>query len=489
MIAATTLLIALLVVGGVFSLAAIRASLWTPDCSGGRLFTRPLSPEHVALTARIVRTAHTNKIAGSWAGSWAIGIVEERFWGLPWWARTTLLTNSMFWEGRTYFISGTRAYGLLAHHLPIVDATACGNLFAVPVADAAPELRLLHERAPDGQSRTLGFVLAANHSIWKPKPPGAPERRRTFRSWRNHESRDLYEWGLNSPRTHRPLGGARIGVTGPSGTFVLIADRDGVYELSSLPAGDYTLHLLDVPAYQFSKDQTVRVEAIPATRPSRMDLVANWMGSIAVTVTDRDGHPVGALVELRNPDGTRTDPAIGSYRMVVNGSFRFENLPDGGRYLVLMNRFGPSVSSPYLSLYYPNARRPEDARILEIHGPEPIRTVDFLVTRLPERKVRVRATWPDGRPVGGGSVSVTNAQAEAYDDLGASADDFTTGDDGLAEVVAFGDGPVKIQASAFNPEEVEPPFCSYSGAVLLEGPRLPLSMDLVVPFAPGHRSR
>src|SRR5262249_28212250 len=130
MAAAVCLLIAFLLIGGAVASSALGSSLWTPDCSGSSMFARPLSSSHVVISARVLRTAHTNKIAGSWAGSWAIAIVEERFWGLPSWARVVLLTNDTYWEGRTYLVSGRRALGTLARLLPIVDATRCGSYYA-----------------------------------------------------------------------------------------------------------------------------------------------------------------------------------------------------------------------------------------------------------------------------------------------------------------------------------------------------------------------
>ena len=83
MTVAVCLLIAFLLIGGTVAGSAMRSSLWTPDCSGPKPFARPLSSSHVVIAARILRTAHTNKAAGSWAGSWAIAIVKERFWVCP----------------------------------------------------------------------------------------------------------------------------------------------------------------------------------------------------------------------------------------------------------------------------------------------------------------------------------------------------------------------------------------------------------------------
>jgi hypothetical protein len=489
MTAVVCLLIAFLLIGGAVAGSAMGSSLWTPDCSGSGLFARPLSSSHVVITARILRTAHTNKIAGSWAGSWAIGIVKERFWGLPSWVRVVLLTNSIYWEDKTYLVSGFRAYGALARLLPIVDATHCGGVFAAPVGDVGPELRLLREAPAEGERRIVGNVLAANPSHWKESPPGNVAPQRSFHSWRNHENKELYEWELNQP--HHSLPGARISLTGPSGTTILTTDQDGIFELANLPPATYTLHVLDLPAYQYLRDLTLKKEALATPGLSRMNLIANWMGMMEGTVTDAAGRPVAALVELRNPDGSAADRSIGDCRLTAVGAFRCENLPTGGRYLVLMNRFGPSIQSPYPLMYYPSARRPEDAQVFEVKGAEGNRHVDFHVVRLQERKLSVRATWPDGRPLVDGSITVVNVQPKAYDDLAgpANSNEFPTNNDGVAEVRVFGDTRVRLQARTYNPEEVEPPFSSVSRPMLLETWRLPPGVNFVVPFAPDHRSR
>jgi hypothetical protein len=489
MTAAVSLLLVFLLIGGSLAGAAFRSSLWTPDCSGSRMFARPLSSSHVVITAHILRTAHTNKIAGSWAGSWAIAIVQERFWGLPSWFRVVLLTNGIYWEGRTYLVSGSRAYGPIARFMPIIDATQCGSHYAAPVGDVGPELRLLREAPGEGERRIVGNALAANPSHWKQTPPGKTVPQRTFHSWRNHENKELYEWALNAPRSHHFIAGARISLTGPSGTTVMTATKDGVFELANLQPADYTLHLLDVPAYQHSQDLTLKRELLAMPGLSRMDLIANWTGMIEGTVTDTAGRPAAALVELRNPDGTGADRSIGEYRLTVNGNFRFENLPAGGRYLVLMNRFGPSIQSPYPSMYYPSARRPEGAQVFEVQGAEGNRHVDLRVVRLQERKLSARATWPDGHPLTDGSITVVNVQPEAYDDLAGLANEFPINKDGVAEVTVFGDTRVRLQAGTYNPEETDPPFSSVSPPILLESWRLPPSVNFVVPFAAGHRSR
>jgi hypothetical protein len=45
------LAVALLAVAGSFALAIVRSTLFTPDCSGSRLFVRPVGPGHAVFTA------------------------------------------------------------------------------------------------------------------------------------------------------------------------------------------------------------------------------------------------------------------------------------------------------------------------------------------------------------------------------------------------------------------------------------------------------
>jgi hypothetical protein len=153
------LVITVLCLTATLGLAIVRSSLWTPDCSGPSLYMRPLRANHTVFTARLLRVGHTAKGSGKWAGDWGIGLVQESFWGLPKWApRLVLVTNSIFWEGETFFISGMRSGGLLTRFLPIIDSTSCSALGAVPRAYAEIQLRLLRKPPPDGELRIIGYA-------------------------------------------------------------------------------------------------------------------------------------------------------------------------------------------------------------------------------------------------------------------------------------------------------------------------------------------
>jgi hypothetical protein len=81
-----------------FGLSALGSSLFSGDCRGKPLMVRPESPYHAVFTARVIFVGRSieamtrdrglfrdPQIPGArdpHVGDWAIGVVEERFWGL-----------------------------------------------------------------------------------------------------------------------------------------------------------------------------------------------------------------------------------------------------------------------------------------------------------------------------------------------------------------------------------------------------------------------
>lgn len=263
-ICAQCLLVAGLYLAGTFGLMAMQSSLWSPGCSGPGLFVRPLGPGHAVFTARLVFVSHAVKVPGRWAGNWAVGLVQEQFWGLPRWApRVVLLTNGVFWEGETYFVSGSRDVGSLTRFLPIVSAQACGSHYCEPAKDAEIQLRLLRKPPPAGEFRVAGFVRRERPlDEWKPPAKSAT----------------VYEWGLSYFQRYSVLAGARVGVTGSSGTLIFRTDKDGIYDTGSLPPDDYTFRLLDVAADQVAYARKLTRQDVIEMRPFQLDLRTGWDG-------------------------------------------------------------------------------------------------------------------------------------------------------------------------------------------------------------------
>ena len=158
---------AMLCLAATFALAIWQSSTFGPDCSGRRISTQPLFPGHSVFTAHLIRVGHSTRASGRWLGDWAIGRVQDRFWGLSSWTHVVLLTNGTFWEGEKYFIDGSPSQGLLARFLPIVEAGPCAR--TKPIVDATLELHLLRERTSAKSRRLVGYVR-------RPEP---------FRPWRS----------------------------------------------------------------------------------------------------------------------------------------------------------------------------------------------------------------------------------------------------------------------------------------------------------------
>jgi hypothetical protein len=205
--------------------AAFFSSLFNGDCRAKPPFTHTQHKEHAVFTARAIyvgRSVHTMKdlrlapenLRESPVGDWAIGLVQERFWGVPSrWPHLVLMTNLIYWKGGTYFIDGGVERSLLSNILPVV-AGGIGCSRSKLVQEAGVDLRLLREVSPR-RGAIVGRV----------RQPGP------------------YAGMMNPFDQPKFLSGAQIEVTGADGARLVTTDASGVYELDGLDAGDYTVRL------------------------------------------------------------------------------------------------------------------------------------------------------------------------------------------------------------------------------------------------------
>jgi hypothetical protein len=201
------------------------SSLFNGDCRARPPFVHAQQEDRAVFTARVIyvgRSVHTRKdlrsaaiaLRDSPVGDWAIGVIQERFWGIPSrWPHLVLLTNFIFWKGGTYFIDGGLEHSLLSSILPAVEG-GIGCSRSRPIQEAIVDLHLLRKAPP------RGAVLVG--SVREPGP---------------------YAGMMNPFEMPKFLAGAQIEVTGPSGTTSVTTDASGVYELDGLAAGDYTVRL------------------------------------------------------------------------------------------------------------------------------------------------------------------------------------------------------------------------------------------------------
>jgi len=198
-----------------FVRAALNSSLFSGDCKGKPPITHPESPRHAVFTARVIyvgRSIEALTRAGGLrslgaydrpVGDWAIGVVQERFWGVPsHWPHLVLMTNFIYWKGETYFIDGSRENGLITRMLPIVGARiSCSR--SRPAQDAIVDLRMLRETPPAGGARLIGYVR---------KP-------------------EVFTGVFGRPTVPNFAAAAKIDVTGPAGTKTITTDPAGIYQV------------------------------------------------------------------------------------------------------------------------------------------------------------------------------------------------------------------------------------------------------------------
>ncbi len=127
-------------------------------------------------------------------------IVQEQFWGLPFWDHKIVLVALPLQAEEPVFIDGTRMHGLLTQFLPVVEVIPCNR--SRLLKDAKVDLRVLRDGPPRKGVRIIGRVLHYD--------------------------------GKDAPST-------RVAISGPGGTTEVMTDQDGIYDLSGMPPGQYAI--------------------------------------------------------------------------------------------------------------------------------------------------------------------------------------------------------------------------------------------------------
>jgi hypothetical protein len=183
------------------------------DCGEPRPFAAPRSPEHVALTARIIYVHHLNAYTG-----WAIARTQHRYWGLPWWnQKFIVLPYSFFKPGEEYLVDGYVRPSLIGHLTNLMQVH-CSR--TARVRDAQIDLRLLRDGPPQKGVRIIGRALR-----WQPG-------------------------GGVQPASHIAV--TVVEAAGPQ--VVVLTDEQGIYDAPGLPSGHYDVRVdscMSSGAYQY----------------------------------------------------------------------------------------------------------------------------------------------------------------------------------------------------------------------------------------------
>jgi len=419
----------------VMGLFAMTSTLhYLGSCTVRKAFDHPMFPGHAVFTARIIYAGRSLdalidchgilwRDADRREGDWAIGVVQERFWGLPrWLPHLVLLTHCRFWQGETYFVDGTVAIRPLVRLLPIVIAGPCTR--TNPVEWAVADLRLLKQPHSASGTRIIGFVKQPEVFADVPAAPSPP----------------------------KAAAGAKIRLTGPTGTRLLTTDAAGVYQLDDLPAGDYTLQVL-VPDNQLVGywSQEHLPESVHLDNPGLVELNFQifWDGRIEGRVVDESGKPAHAWVEIQSVNGRRLPAFVNWFlETKADGFYHIHKIP-AGRYIAMINSHGPSEDSPFDPQYYLSTLRPAEAKVLELADGQKIEGVDFTVHPLSKRSIQVHVAWPNGKPVTDGSVIVGYEYPGGDESLKGAGTFVNTDPQGNAVLQLHGNTRVKLHAEHY----------------------------------------
>jgi hypothetical protein len=203
-----------------------------------------------------------------------------------------------------------------------------------------------------------------------------------------------------------PASGVTVALTSTSSRLTATTDSEGKLDVR-VPPGNYTIAPV-VP-------ETVRVygNLSPASVPARgcapvyFSLIAN--GRIEGRVVRADGTPASdASVDVVPADLPPGEPPPNSTvspsrHTDKDGRFSIDAILPG-RYVIAVNvRFGPRLSAPYLTTYFPHGAR-QDARIVEIGEGERKTGFRILVNPLRETTISGTVVLDDDRPVAEASV-------------------------------------------------------------------------------------
>jgi hypothetical protein len=388
---------------------------------------------------------------GDW-GDWAIGIVQEQFWGMPRWTHLVLLTNYVYWGGETYFVDGNRSAGWLTQFLPIVRGDV-GCSRTKPAQNSIVDLRLLRKPLLEGKTRVMGYVRA-------------PE---TFTS--------VFE----RPPTPTFVAGAQIAVIGPNDSRTVMTDSEGIYELDDLPPGDYTLQV-SMPENQsegfWNRDGSPAKIRIGNGGVKERNFDLFWEGRIEGRVNDDTGRPAHTFVQLISADDRRIPGYVNFFQITAkDGSYRFQKLPPG-RYMILLNPSGPYGEWPYDLQYFPSGVRKSAARIFDLAPGQRLTGIDFQTKLLAARNTQIRVTRANGAAAAGASVCFAYENAADYDSLNGRNCFEKTDQNGIAVLATYGRSQVRMFAEEFGAENA-----LRSQSVQFAADEMPNSIDLVLTSA------
>jgi protocatechuate 3,4-dioxygenase beta subunit len=221
-------------------------------------------------------------------------------------------------------------------------------------------------------------------------------------------------------------------------------DEDGVYELATLPAGQYRVTAAKVGystvryGQRQDADPGTVVDLADSQTRTRIDIVLPRNSNVMGRVVDEFGDPVEnaavALSQIRFQGGRRRLVGVSAMSGRTTddlGRYRIYAVPPGD-YVVTASvgqvvPFEPGMGvSGYATTYFPSTTNPREAQLVAVPRSQDVTGVDFVLVPTPTATVSGRKIGSDGQPYGGsltlmpsqrsGGIQTPGIGARIYDD-------------------------------------------------------------------------
>ena len=199
-----------------------------------------------------------------------------------------------------------------------------------------------------------------------------------------------------------PVAGALVTAEDAGKKYTAKSDAGGGYEIPNLPPGAYSVHA-ELAGY-IIRESDFNVSVSP--RGCVIQDLGLWSSaSVRGFVFDPTGSPVRGLKIFLQKDGQKEKFGEES-KTGLEGEFAFDEI-DPGTYTLIVSPAGATADSPYERHIHPERILITPTSKLDgysVQVPAPIAT----------RSIRVRITWPDGKPVDYASLLCSQFGATEY---------------------------------------------------------------------------
>ena len=272
-------------------------------------------------------------------------------------------------------------------------------------------------KAKDGQlhtgicSRTRPIAEAADDLIFIEGLRTAPTGARvsgTITHWERNLAGD-------APRKYGPVADVHIQLRGPAGAREARTDDQGRYEITGIRPGKYELQVF--PPAVFRSNLRSEIDLADARACAVSDFSIHFDGRVSGVVRSMSGQPA-ADVTLQLMAAQRSDPRRPAEMISATtdsaGHYELRDVPPGD-YIVgvaLQRTMQRDDVQMYRRTFYPGMADAAQAKVITVGEGTRVELEPLeLPAPLERRQITGVVVWPDGRPVPGASISLSDGEA------------------------------------------------------------------------------